>query len=324
MVPISTVRTSRRRRISTAGRDEAAVTMQAFPSSIVVALLALPSGCAAPASETTKVATPEPAVSRAAPERDEKGSTGDAASEVTPDVELGQGAVRTPALVRRVGGDREIAIEVRDGVYFCAASTIEAPLPDGYPEPTPPGAIDLKEYPSVRRAEFRQESARGMNARMNVGFWPLFNHISRNEIPMTSPVEIEFDGVFDDLETLKPQPDGAWTMSFLYRSKDLGPIGDDGPVNVVDTPAITVLSVGVRGSYGMNVAREGVAALKPWLDGQREWEIAGEPRIFHYNGPSIRDENKWSEIQVPVRRRATADASAEASASPQQGDAASR
>jgi hypothetical protein len=238
--------------------------------------------------------------------------------------DIGLGAVRTPALVRRVGGDRSISIDVREGAYVCGSSTIEAPLPDGYPEPTPPGAIDVKEYPSVRRAEFRQESARGMNSRMNLGFWPLFNHISRNEIPMTSPVEIEFDGVFENLETLAPQPDGAWTMSFLYRSRELGPLGEDGTVRVVDTPALTVVSVGVRGSYGMGVARDGLALLKPWLAEQEEWEPAGEPRIFHYNGPSIRDANKWSEIQIPLRKRAIGTTSANASASLQQVGTASR
>jgi SOUL heme-binding protein len=217
--------------------------------------------------------------------------------------EEGFGAVKTPDLVTRVGGDKEALVEVRAEVYSCGPCSIESPLPNGYPEPTPPGSIDIKRYPSVRRAEFRQESARGMNGRMNAGFWPLFNHISRNEIPMTSPVEIEFDGVFNDLASFAPQPDGAWTMSFLYRAKELGPVGEDGSVKVVDTPEVTVVSVGLRGAYGMDVTREGVKLLKPWLDGQTEWEIADEPRVFHYNGPSVRDANKWSEVQIPIRKR---------------------
>lgn len=220
--------------------------------------------------------------------------------------EEGFGAVRTPTIVSRVGGDREIAIEVRAGIFYCGESSIESPLPDGYPEPTPPGAIDIKTYPSVRRAEFRQESARGLNARMNVGFWPLFNHIKSHDIPMTSPVEIEYDGVYNDLSTLKPIADGAWTMSFLYRVKEMGPTGQDGAVKVVDTPEVTVVSTGVRGPYGMNVTREGIDVLKAWLDGQTEWEIAGAPRVFHYNGPSVRDRNKWSEVQIPVRKRPVA------------------
>ena len=31
---------------------------------------------------------------------------------------------------------------------------IEAPLPDGYPAPTPADCIEIKTYPTVRRAEF--------------------------------------------------------------------------------------------------------------------------------------------------------------------------
>lgn len=227
--------------------------------------------------------------------------------------EEGHGAVRTPDLVTRVGGDRDIAVEVRRGVYVCGRSSIESPLPDGYPEPTPPGAIDVKRYPSVRRAEFRQESSKGLNVRMNVGFWPLFNHISRHEIPMTSPVEIEFDGVFKDLVALEPQADGAWTMSFLYRAKELGPAGSDGPVKVVDTEPVTVVSAGVSGPYGMETLRSGLALLRPWLAGQSEWEAAGEPRLFHYNGPSVPERDKWSEVQVPLRRKPAA-AAAEGSA----------
>lgn len=228
------------------------------------------------------------------------------AAPARPAVVEGVGASRTPELVTRVGGDRDATVEVRKGAFHCGRSTIESPLPDGYPEPTPPGAIDIKKYPSVRRAEFRQESARGLNARMNSGFWPLFSHIKRHEIPMTSPVEIEYDGVYDDLTTLKPNPDGAWTMSFLYRVKDLGPVGQDGAVRVVDSPERTVLSTGVCGEYGMDVTREGVKRLKAWLDGQAEWEIAGTPRVFHYNGPSVRDADKWSEVQVPVKQRTPA------------------
>ncbi len=37
--------------------------------------------------------------------------------------------------------------------WKCGRCEIEAPLPIGYPAPTPPGAIELKSYPSVRRAE---------------------------------------------------------------------------------------------------------------------------------------------------------------------------
>ena len=84
--------------------------------------------------------------------------------------EAGQGAVLTPDLVKRVGGNREIAIKVVDGVYRYEGAMIESPLPDGYPEPTPPGAIDIKQYPTVRRAELTSQDDSG--AGMMNGFFP--------------------------------------------------------------------------------------------------------------------------------------------------------
>jgi hypothetical protein len=37
-------------------------------------------------------------------------------------------------------------------------------LPQGYPDPTPPGAIELKRHPTVRRAEMRMEADKGVNS----------------------------------------------------------------------------------------------------------------------------------------------------------------
>jgi len=206
------------------------------------------------------------------------------------------GAVHTPELVDRVGGDETVSIEIVNGQYRFEKSLVEAPLPAGYPEPTPPGAIDLKRYPAVRRAELSRDGSvdRGMNG----AFWPLFNHIKDRDIAMTSPVEMDYEGM---------PLDGAggpqrWTMSFLYRTADLGPTGEAGDVVVVDTDALEVLSVGLRGAYGMARVREGMATLEAWLDAHPEWTVAGSPRAFWYNGPYVWDARKWSEIQVPVRR----------------------
>ncbi len=226
--------------------------------------------------------------------------------------EEGFGAVRTPTLTERVGGDKSATTEVVKGVYRSGPCSIESPLPDGYPEPTPPTAIDIKQYPSVRRAEFQSEPEGGsVRQGMNGGFWPLFNHIKKRDIPMTSPVEMDYAGVFPDItQSVEPKAGGSWTMSFLYRSAKLGPVGEDGSVKIVDVPAVTVVSVGLRGPYGMSVMTKGVKALKTWLDEQATvadgWEIAGTPRCFHYNGPYIADSNKWSEVQIPVKRKVVA------------------
>ena len=205
------------------------------------------------------------------------------------------GAVRTPELVTRVGGDRTAAIEIVNGQYRVGRSLIEAPLPEGYPEPTPPGGIDLKKYPSVRRAEFSRSGSadRGMNN----GFWPLFNHIKDRDIAMTSPVEMDYEGL---------APDGGgqperWTMSFLYRTADLGSAGSAGSVMVVDTDEMTVLSIGLTGTYGLARVKEGMSQLESWLAEHPEWTRAGSPRAFFYNGPYVPNARKWSEIQIPVQ-----------------------
>jgi len=224
-----------------------------------------------------------------------------ATGEPTATGDAGFGAVRTPKLVKRVGGDRERAIEVVDGVYRFEQAMIESPLPDGYPEPTPFGAIDIKEYPSVRRAELtsKDESGSGMVA----GFFPLFNHIKKRDIPMTAPVEMDYPGLYTDFMKDEPGAEGETKMSFLYRSSTQGPVGEDGKIVVRDAAPVTVLSIGARGAF--DAAKE-FDTLRTWLKGQEQWEVAGDPRMFVYNGPFIDPEWRWSEVQVPVRRRGSA------------------
>ncbi|MFM7298190.1 MAG: hypothetical protein ACKO4Q_13335, partial [Planctomycetota bacterium] len=178
-------------------------------------------------------------------------------------LEVGQGAVRTPKLLQRVGGDREIAIAVVEGVYRCDRARIEAPLPVGYPEPTPPGAIDIKDYPSVRRAEWIESDAGG--GAMGGGFFPLFNHIKKREIAMTSPVEMDYANLYSDFLNDEPADEGETKMSFLYRTQSLGPVGEDGKIVVRDTAPVTVLSIGVKG--GLDVALE-LDKLRTWIKGQ--------------------------------------------------------
>ena len=181
---------------------------------------------------------------------------------------------------------------------------VEAPLPAGYPAPTPPGMIELKTYPVVRRAEYTASGS--SNFGMNVGFWPLFNHIKDRDIAMTSPVEMDYrpDGERAPLDPMRDAT-GSWAMSFLYRTTDLGPTGDAGRVKVVDHPEMTVIAIGMRGGYGMGTMNAGLEKLQEWFAGQDQWEPAGNPRDLNYNGPQVPMRSKWSEVQVPVRRRVT-------------------
>ncbi len=216
----------------------------------------------------------------------------------------------------RVGGDLFAKAERRDDGFVWQQLAVTTPLPRGYPPPTPPGAIELKHYPAVRRAEYdgRRNADRGMNS----GFWPLFRHITARDIEMTSPVEMDYhgmslannaDGARQTAAAGGPEPD-EWTMSFLYRTADLGPTGIDGPVRVADAPSVVVLSVGLRGDYTQARVRAGLDQLAEWIASQDDWEPAGSARALFYNGPDTRRQNLWGEAQIPIRLKATPRAAA--------------
>jgi len=208
--------------------------------------------------------------------------------------------------VKRVGGDLDSTITGRSGDYRYEPtnSRVDTELPEGYPAPTPPKAIEIKKYPGARRAEVSGTVNPDMGT--NLGFWPLFQHIQRNEIAMTSPVEMDYRdwsaGEGQGSEAVE-RP-GAWTMSFLYRTADMGATGADGNVRVVDTEPVTMLAIGMNGPYRVAAVRTGLNRLREWLATQDEWEAVpdAEPRAMYYNDPSVPDQRKWLEVQIPVRR----------------------
>jgi len=202
--------------------------------------------------------------------------------------------------VTRVGGDVQVITEFVDGEFRSGGCRIPTPLPDGYPIPTPPGSIELKRYPLVRRAEIGGTMTPDWG--MNFAFFPLFNHIKRRDIAMTSPVELNYSG----LEPSGRKGPNSWTMSFLYRNADLAPAGTDPKdtrILIEDIPPVVVVAIGMRGDYKLNRVKNGVSELRGWLSQQSDWEEAGEPRALFYNGPKARKRDLWSEVQIPVRRR---------------------
>jgi hypothetical protein len=204
-------------------------------------------------------------------------------------------ALPPPSQSVRVGGDQAAQVTFANGEYRSGSCRIPTPLPEGYPPPTPPGAIEVKSYPTVRRAEV--DGAMAPDLGMNLTFWPLFQHISRRRIAMTSPVEIDYQG-FD------PEADGPpqrWTMSFLYRTPDDGPRGVDRSVRIVDAAPLTVVSLGFNGGTSLANVRDHLAILDRWLEAHPEWVRAGEPRALFYNGPEVPERFKWVEAQIPVR-----------------------
>lgn len=206
--------------------------------------------------------------------------------------------------VLRVGGDNDVLAERKGESWVSGTCEIETPLPEGYPAPTPPGAIDLKRYPSVRRAEVRGRITPDIAT--NIAFFPLFNHIKRRNIAMTSPVELDYREMRGktEEEIPKTRPD-SWTMSFLYRKPEMGSTGPDEKNNdvvVVDTAPVTVLSIGLKGSYSLGAINAGVRQLEAWLQAHPEWEaVDQDARAFYYNGPDKRGRDKWAEAQMAVR-----------------------
>lgn len=254
-----------------------------------------------------------------------------------PEGSTGVSSVGEPAwVVRRVGGDMEASVERTEAGFRAGTSEIDTPLPEGYPDPTPPGAIEIKRYPSVRRAEVSGRVLADLG--MNSGFWPLFRHIERRGIEMTSPVEMDYHDMMPSTDgggaalrekigaargegsggsgeggSKSAQAGGVeasgvpmtdWTMSFLYRRAEQGATGQDGSVTIRDTEPVTVVSLGMRGPYREARVREGVEKLRAWLAGQSEWEAVpgAAPRAFMYNGPGVPQRDLWSEAQLPIRR----------------------
>ncbi|QDT69897.1 SOUL heme-binding protein [Planctomycetes bacterium MalM25] len=182
----------------------------------------------------------------------------------------------SPAREAILAGDLEAA---REMLSFRPYD--EAPLPEGFPAFTPVGVIEVKQYPAYRKA-------------VGPAFWPLFNHIQTQDIPMTAPVEM----------TEAPSRRGDGRMAFLYQNTSVGEPGPIDGVEVTDTPATTVASLGVRGRMSETLAEQAKARLEKWLADQSDYRPAGdEPyRLFGYSSPMVRDANKYWEAQVVIER----------------------
>lgn len=168
----------------------------------------------------------------------------------------------------------------------------EAPLPEGWPELTPVGDIQVKLYP-VYRAAIIDDKTDGSQSGM---FRPLFSHIQRKDIAMTAPVEMTYDG------------DKQSSMAFLYRNPDMGQLGADAEDNRVEVREIeqqTAVSIGVRGRYSKERFDKALAKLNTWLDENRhQYTQADEPRFLGYNSPFVPWFLRYGEVQIPVEEAA--------------------
>lgn len=183
------------------------------------------------------------------------------------------------------------------GVY----NAVSAPLPEGFPPPTPAGKIEVKHYPAYRSGTVRYQGQ--LSQATSAAFDPLYRHISSNDIGMTAPVETRYPLVtLDEGGGAKPDERGEAKVSFLYRSTDVQPQQIAQGIEVENTPSMTVVSIGIQGNYNYDSYQEHVNQLRDWLAQHPEYTISGSPRRFFYDSPFIPDLLKRSEVQIPIHQ----------------------
>jgi hypothetical protein len=167
---------------------------------------------------------------------------------------------------------------------------IEAQLPLGFPAPTPVHSIARKTYPAYRMANTPSKGSQGGGA-----FWTLFRHIQSNKVEMTAPVEMTYGARGEALVEER--------MAFLYGDPELGEVGSQGAVEVVDIAPMEVLSLGCRGRSSRRRVEAGLALLENWLSQHPELEAAGPVRSMGYNSPMVPVSRSYFEVQLPIRRK---------------------
>lgn len=190
-----------------------------------------------------------------------------------------------------------VAIAATGALLLGAYSAASAPLPEGFPPPSPEGEIEIKHYPEYRAATV--QTLGDLDSAPSRGFSPLFRHISRNDISMTAPVETRYP-----VATLEGSmaPEGAATVSFLYRSLDVVPQEVAQDIQIEDIPPMVVVSLGTRGRYDLESYQASIQQLQAWLAAHPDYTVVGPPRRFFYDGPFLPDALKRSDVQIPVQR----------------------
>ena len=165
---------------------------------------------------------------------------------------------------------------------------VEAPVPAGFPAPSPVGVVEIKKLPVYRMAKVANSGLGGNN------FFTLFNHIKKNKIEMTAPVEMTM-----------AEKNGKYTessMAFLYQETTLGKVGPQGNIAVLDTKECMVASIGMRGSP----SSENIESAKRWLiekikNAPEAYEVAGELKVMGYNSPFMPEKLRYYEVQLPLK-----------------------
>jgi hypothetical protein len=112
---------------------------------------------------------------------------------------------------------------------------------------------------------------------------------------MTAPVEMDYGDP-------RAPKNKERSMSFLYERPNQGSPGKQGSVEVIDVPAMTVVSIGCRGARTTSAIAEARDKLVNWLDQKKAHYVSVGPiRIMGYNSPFVPRDRNFFEVQIPVK-----------------------
>ena len=160
-----------------------------------------------------------------------------------------------------------------------------------YP-PTPVGVLEIKNLPA--RLALTAAAPGDAFANRGAAFMKLFDYIRTNQVSMTVPVQAS------------PSTN---EMLFFVGGQDQPrhPVPDAG-VTVGPVPAITVVSLGLRGRYSRAQYEDGLAQAQRWLAIHPEWQTNAPPYLVYWNSPFRVWFLRRAELHLPVAPAAAAQA----------------
>ena len=152
-------------------------------------------------------------------------------------------------------------------------------------EKTPVGEIKILKLPA--RIALEASSDDHYFAENNGLFRKLFGYISKHDLAMTTPVEADIN---------------PGKMRFFVGEKDLKkPTPNTSAITVRDLEPMTVVAIGIRGSYSEENFKNNKSALLDWLKENPDYEQADSAYAVYWDGPFIPWLLKRSEIHLPIR-----------------------
>ena len=154
-------------------------------------------------------------------------------------------------------------------------------------EKTPVGTIKILNLPE--RTALEASSKVSYFDENNGLFRKLFRYISANDISMTTPVEADIT---------------PGKMRFFVGAEDLGKkFTDTREVKIKSLSSLTVVAIGIRGSYTKARFLENEEKLYHWLSENKKFEKAGETYAVYWDGPFLPGLLKRSEIHLPIQKK---------------------